>query len=87
MVLQDASNVIFPKSLCNLLSLFLGQRNASVVVVDAQFSIKVACVYTVQVNVYNREFDQRAYPGRAFQSVCQRHSMFSHKYHAYEQQQ
>lgn len=34
MILQDTSNITLPKSLCNIDTFFLGQRNASVVIVD-----------------------------------------------------
>lgn len=45
-ILEDASNVIFSKSLCNRFTLILGKGNAGMVIIDANTTIKVACICT-----------------------------------------
>lgn len=42
MVLQDASNIILAQRLCNLSPFFLGESNATMVIVHAQSAVEIA---------------------------------------------
>lgn len=45
MVLQDAGNIVFPKSPGDGCALFLSKSHATVVIVYAQLPVEIACVY------------------------------------------